>query len=336
MQLTATTRVILPARIQSGALAWSVAGFALLLASTQLPLAMAAKFGQLHEARMLSGVIGLAEQGHVLLAALVLVCGIVAPFVVLAGIAAVATLPNPRGGAALREFVRRVEPWSMPEVRLLAMIIALVKLRSELSAETAAGLWCYGAAAVCALAASRALGQPRDEATSPPWLRGRAAAAACSVGALLLLVPAYTLPVMTLTQLGRVQTDTIFSGVINLWQSGLWGLALIVFTASLIVPLLKLAGVAVLLTADRRPAPPRPGLGLLHRVVHGIGRWSMLDVFLVAFLCGLVRFGTVAAVDARPGMLAFAGAVVLTMLATAALDGARFAPAVFSSSPTHA
>lgn len=321
-------------RSRAGALAWSVAGLLLLLTSTQLDFVTAVKFGQTSASRMFTGVAALGGQGHGLLAALVAFCGIFAPFAVLAGIAWVAARPANRAPTRLRGFVRRIEPWSMPEVRLLAIIVALVKLASDVAAQSASGLWCYGGAAICALVAGRALGLNRSP-TNPPWLRGSAAASACGIGALLLLVPAYTLPIMSFTQLGRVQTDTIFSGVLALWRGGFWVLAAIVFTASLLVPLLKLAGVAVLVATRRRGPPMARHHERLHRVVHGIGRWSMLDVFLVAFLCGIVRFGHVAAVQAHSGVLAFAGAVVLTMLATAALDGIDESPSSFPTLPAH-
>ncbi|MEJ1971127.1 MAG: paraquat-inducible protein A, partial [Lacunisphaera sp.] len=150
---------------------------------------------------------------------------------------------------------------------------------------------------------------------------GQARSAAFGLAALIMLVPAYALPVLSIQNLGRAQEDTIFSGVWKLWQDGMWGVALIVFTASLLVPALKLSGLAVLLAASRWPQRfASPALARLYRIIHVIGRWSMLDVFLVAFLCGIVRFGGLATVVARPGAAAFATVVILTILATAAYD----------------
>ncbi|HEX2862662.1 MAG TPA: paraquat-inducible protein A [Lacunisphaera sp.] len=148
-----------------------------------------------------------------------------------------------------------------------------------------------------------------------------ARSAALGLAAVFVLVPAYTLPVMSIQRLGHFHADTIFTSVQKLWQQGMWGIALIVFAASLVVPLFKLTSLGFLLAAVRWPGlAPAPALTRLHGVVHFIGRWSMLDVFLVAFLCGLVRFDGLARVDARPGAIAFAAAVILTMLATAAFD----------------
>lgn len=151
--------------------------------------------------------------------------------------------------------------------------------------------------------------------------RSRARSAAFSVAAAVMLVPANVLPVITMEVPGNSRTDTIFSGIVGLCDQGLWPLGAIVFTASFLVPLLKLCGLGWLLHASRRsPAAHPRGLTRLYATLGFIGRWSMLDVFLVAFLSGTVRFGIFASVHPQPGIVAFAAAVVLTMLATDAFD----------------
>jgi paraquat-inducible protein A len=145
--------------------------------------------------------------------------------------------------------------------------------------------------------------------------------AALALAAVVMLVPANLIPVISTNLSGQVRNDTIFSGITALWKQGLWGIAAIVFTASILVPFLKLAGIAVLLFAARhRPTRHARLLTRLYAAIDFIGRWSMLDVFLVAFLSGLVQFGSLASVAPRPGIIAFAAAVVLTMLATGAFD----------------
>jgi len=162
----------------------------------------------------------------------------------------------------------------------------------------------------------------------------QARSAAFGLAALIMLIPAYALPVMAIENLGRAHQDTIFSGVWKLWQGGMWGVALIVFTASLLVPAFKLTGLAVLLAASRWPRRfASPALERLYRIIHVIGRWSMLDVFLIAFLCGIVRFGGLATVEARPGAIAFATVVILTILATNAYDPRALRDHAFPSSP---
>lgn len=145
--------------------------------------------------------------------------------------------------------------------------------------------------------------------------------AAFALAGLIMLVPANVLPVLSTSLLGAPRTDTIFSGVRSLGDDGLWGIALIVFLASIVVPLLKLVSLGVLLHAVHSGSTARRrGLTKLYAFVKFIGRWSMLDVFLVAFLAGTVRFGTLAHVRPEPGVIAFAAAVVLTIFATEAFD----------------
>ncbi len=149
-----------------------------------------------------------------------------------------------------------------------------------------------------------------------------AQAAALAISAIIMMVPAYALPVMHLGIAGQTTSDTtILSGILQLWREGLGGLAAIVFTASFLVPVLKLAGLACLLAAAwRKPGTHSHLLTRVYGAVDFIGRWSMLDVFLVAFLSGAVRFGKLASVQPRPGILAFGAVVVLTMLATHRFD----------------
>jgi paraquat-inducible protein A len=139
--------------------------------------------------------------------------------------------------------------------------------------------------------------------------------------AAVMLVPANLLPVLSTETSGRNRSDTIFSGTVELWRQGLWVLAVIVFTASIIIPVLKLVGLGWLLLNARRGASVDPRrLTRLYAVLDFIGRWSMLDVFLATFLAGLVQFGEFSTVTPRGGIVAFAAAVVLTVLATQAFD----------------
>jgi paraquat-inducible protein A len=152
-------------------------------------------------------------------------------------------------------------------------------------------------------------------------LRGNSTAAALALAAALMLVPANLLPVLMTMNSGSNRTDTIFSGAVELWKQGLWAIAAIVFMASIVIPFLKLAGLGWLLFRTRRGPPENPRLLVrVYAAIDFIGRWSMLDVFLAAFLTGLVQFGELSTVTPRAGIVAFAAAVVLTILATQAFD----------------
>jgi paraquat-inducible protein A len=146
-------------------------------------------------------------------------------------------------------------------------------------------------------------------------------AAALALAATAMLVPANLLPVLSTETYGHSRSDTIFSGAVELWRQGLWPIAVIVLTASMLIPVLKLVGLGLLLLGARRGiSSDSRRLTRVYVAIDFIGRWSMLDVFLAAFLAGLIRFGELSTVVPRSGIVAFASAVVLTVLATQAFD----------------
>ena len=145
---------------------------------------------------------------------------------------------------------------------------------------------------------------------------------------LVLYVPANLLPVMSTTSVfGRV-SHTIGGGIVELWSTGSHELALIVFIASIVVPLGKMGSLALLaFTAQRRSRWRQRERAGLYRLVDTVGHWSMLDVFVVVLLVGMVQFGVLASVEPGPGLLAFGAVVVATMLAASSFDPRLIWPA---------
>jgi paraquat-inducible protein A len=141
------------------------------------------------------------------------------------------------------------------------------------------------------------------------------------IAAAICYLPANAFPVMTVTSLGKPQSDTILSGVIYLLHHGMWPLALVVFVASVFVPLLKLLILVFLLVSVQRHSRWRPAERTrLYRITEAIGRWSMVDIFVVTILVALVKLGNLATIEARTGAVFFGSVVVLTMLAAEAFD----------------
>lgn len=141
------------------------------------------------------------------------------------------------------------------------------------------------------------------------------------ISACLMYIPANMLPVMMTRSLLGTSNDTILSGIIFFWVSGSYGLAAIIFVASFLVPLFKLAALFVLVvSAQRRSNWRREERAKLYHLIEIIGRWSMLDVFVVALLAGLVRIQGFAEITAGVGIAAFGAVVVLTMLASLSFD----------------
>ncbi|MNM62044.1 Paraquat-inducible protein A [compost metagenome] len=141
------------------------------------------------------------------------------------------------------------------------------------------------------------------------------------IAAMILYIPANLLPIMTVSTLGQGSPDTIMSGVITLLKHGMVPIAAVVFIASILVPTFKLVGIGLLLYSvqRRQPLSARQRI-LMYRFIEFIGRWSMLDIFVIAILVAVVNFGRIASVEANLGAVAFATVVILTMLAALTFD----------------
>ncbi|KTC32638.1 paraquat-inducible protein A [Pseudomonas sp. L5B5] len=141
------------------------------------------------------------------------------------------------------------------------------------------------------------------------------------ITAAILYIPANVLPIMTVSALGQGSPSTIMSGVIQLVQHGMIPIATVVFVASILVPTFKLVGIALLLFSVQRhqPLSARQRI-VMYRFIEFIGRWSMLDIFVIAILVAVVNFGRLASIEANLGAVAFASVVILTMLAAITFD----------------
>jgi paraquat-inducible protein A len=141
------------------------------------------------------------------------------------------------------------------------------------------------------------------------------------VAAAICYIPANLLPVLGTTSLGATEYDTIMGGVVFLYTSGSWPLALIVLVASVMVPLGKLVALGYLLiTVQRGSIRSNRERTRLYRMVELIGRWSMLDVFVDTFTVALVQLQPLMSVQPGAGVLFFAAVVVLTMIAASTFD----------------
>jgi paraquat-inducible protein A len=139
--------------------------------------------------------------------------------------------------------------------------------------------------------------------------------------AYILYIPANLLPILESRALLSAESDTIMSGILLFWETGSWMIAGLVFIASIVVPLTKLLALTWLLVSvqlkSRRHALQRTQL---FRLVEFVGRWSMLDIYVVALTVTLVQVGTLASIQVGPGALAFGSVVVVTMIAAHTFD----------------
>ncbi len=253
-----------------------------------------------------------------------------------------------------------LRPWAMVEVYLVGCCVAYTRLQDIGSVHVNVGGWCLFAAACSVLLAAMSLderavwnalpyrGEPASGKRSISCgacallmdpARGQAVCPRCGaslhrrkpeamrrtlalvVTGYLLYVPANLLPVLSIERFGREDPNTILSGVHELITSGLWPLAVIVFTASILVPLMKLFGLTLmLLMTSWRSRRWLIGRTRLYRFIDFIGRWSSIDLFMISILVALVQFGALTRVRPEAGAVAFAAVVVTTMFASRCFD----------------
>jgi paraquat-inducible protein A len=141
------------------------------------------------------------------------------------------------------------------------------------------------------------------------------------IAAYMMYIPANLLPVSTIVYMGNGEPDTIMSGVVALFQHGDAPIALLLFCASIAVPMLKLVILTVLLLSVKYRSKWKPrDRTQMYRLIETIGRWSMLDIFVISLLVALVQLQALATIHAGPGAIAFCAVVVLTMLAAESFD----------------
>lgn len=144
---------------------------------------------------------------------------------------------------------------------------------------------------------------------------------ALMLAAAALYVPSHLLPVMTTMELGVVTHNTIIKGMMTFWNTGAYPIAIVIFTASILIPLLKIGALTWLCLAATGKVHPSPtALGRLFWLTELLGRWSMVDIFVVGILVSLVQLGNYMSITPGPGALAFAGVVMLTMFAAMSFD----------------
>jgi paraquat-inducible protein A len=257
-------------------------------------------------------------------------------------------------------WVTWLRPWPMLEVFLVGCCVAYSRLQQVGTVELGMGGWCLIGACVAWLALSLKLDErmiweslpapvlhhaPREPLscdTCELLLDARRAPSHCPrcgarlhlrkpdslrrttalvMTGFMLYLPANVLPILTIERFGKPDDNTILGGVHELIINGLWPLAIVVFIASVVVPLVKLTGLSAMLIMTRMgSARWLMGRTKLYRLIETIGRWSNIDVFMISLLAAMVQFGTLTTVRPKPGAIAFAAVVVITMIASRCFD----------------
>ena len=148
---------------------------------------------------------------------------------------------------------------------------------------------------------------------------------------MVLYLPANMLPVMHTSSIRGEEESTILGGILEFWQGGSWDIAVLIFVASVAVPITKFISLALLLwTAHRHSSWAQHERTKLYRIVEFIGYWSMLDVVVVAITCSLLKFKALATAEPRLGILFFCGVVIATMISAMSFD-----PRLIWDAPEH-
>ncbi|MEO7168476.1 MAG: paraquat-inducible protein A [Spartobacteria bacterium] len=155
---------------------------------------------------------------------------------------------------------------------------------------------------------------------------------ALTIAAVVLYFPANLLPVLRLESFAGDHENTIIGGVIEFWQQGDYPVAIIIFAASVVIPVLKIISIVALCLASRSGRHPRE-MTRIYRITEFIGRWSMVDVFVVAILVGVVQLGSTISIHPGAGALSFAAVVILTMFAAMSFDPRLIWDAAAQSDP---
>lgn len=141
------------------------------------------------------------------------------------------------------------------------------------------------------------------------------------ISAFIMYIPANTEPILFTTSLGQTNSDTIMSGVMYFLSQGDWPLALVIFSASVLIPLLKMIAISYILIMIQLGATGRKIENTrLYMLAELMGKWSMVDVFVIALLAALVQLGALTTIEPGPAGMAFAGMVILTMFAAMSFD----------------
>jgi len=364
-------------------LALTVAALVVFAIANTSPLMGLSAAGRESTTTILGGAIELWRRDAGITAVFVAFCAIVAPGAFIAFMLAVLTAarrpPAPLWVGRLLRMAAQVAPWSMTEVMLLGILVALIKIAHLATVVPGIGLFAVATlvvllAVISSIFDARTIWsrvrwadgsappptRPEARGADVPRVRADATAVPCPgcgllarprvsgvpgacprcgaaladrhhfsiqttwalvIAASVLFVPANAFPVLVTTTLGATEASTILGGVVFLWQDGSWILALIVLVASVVVPLGKLVALAYLLvTVQAGSARSNQDRTRLYRLVEGIGRWSMLDVFVVAFIVALVQLDPLMSVAPGVGVLYFMAVVVLTMFAAHSFD----------------
>lgn len=290
-----------------------------------------------HQIALPDSFITLFDEDYLSLALITGLATVIFPGLVLVGMM---ILSHCRRHNIRRSFVRHIFfwvkallPWSMAEIFLVGTLVSLIKISSMADISIGLSFYAFIGFTICMTVCIIQFDSNRTalwlfgEVPPPKPLTPELASVsiqrtwALLITATLLYIPANLLPIMHTEMFGRDEPSTIIGGAITLWESGDYPVALIIIFASVMIPVAKIVVLAWLNLTVQRGLEKRSRIRtLFYRVIEGVGRWSMIDVFVVAILVALVQLGNTLSIYPGPAALAFCAVVFITMVAAMTFD----------------
>ncbi len=342
---------------------WTIAAAFFFFLAVSTPMMTLGLLGNFRTGMIGSGPMMLDNQGYWIIATLVFLTTIVAPFLKIAGTFAVLLGLRLRRYLAvlarLYAFMQHLDDWVMIDVYLLGILVAYSRLQGIGHVEIEASLIGLAGLMVSVVAMDRCMDPEAvwekikdravvnvggkvigcdtcyqvayaNEGEACPRcfeiLRHRKPdslqrTSALALTAAILYIPSNFLPIMRIAQINKTTTYTIYGGLMELSRVGLWPLAVLVFIASIAIPVFKLLALGFMLVETRfGTARNLRQRSHLYNILHFIGKWSMVDIYVVSILVALVHFGWLTQISAESGGVYFAGVVIITLLAVKSFD----------------
>lgn len=316
-------------------LAYSSAALIFLAASLPFEFLAFSAQGRQHSIGISDSIAILLSNDYLLLAVILSLTILILPALVLSGLLYLHTAVRLESRLPLVDKVFsgvfNLLPWCMAEIFMVGILVSLIKLTDLADVSLGLSFYAYVLFTLAMLAALLYLDRhqlrqslPQLETLEHSELdpdRSIQHTWALLLTAMLLYIPSNTMPIMNTRLLGNDDPSTIMGGVVLLWQLGSYPVALIIFIASVFIPVVKLVILCWLtFSVQKGWVDTQQERVFWYRVTEFVGRWSMVDVFVVAVLVSLVQLGNTVSIYPGPAVLAFSGVVIITMLAAITFD----------------
>lgn len=314
--------------------AFAITASLFLLATIPFPFLSFSAKGQSQQMNIIQGLNTLIEHQLLVLAILQSSVIFIIPLIILCGLIYL-LLPvilfnkSPPAKEKILNIIFMLIPWSMAEIFLIGALVSLIKITSVADITLGLSFYAYIIFSICMVSTITHLDKVQLQNVLgithlPPANRkfqNKQFTWALLITSLILYIPASTLPIMTTRLLGHDDPSTIMEGVILLWEHGSYPISTIIFIASVFIPIAKIILLAWLnYSIQIKSNALNQQRMILYRITEFVGRWSMIDVFVVSILVSLIQLGNTMSIYPGPAALAFSGVVIVTMLAAMSFD----------------